>query len=103
MQERYVLKDIYFRPEPPQLTFEKHSKKLLGMAIFNDTLFLQRNDVMDYSLMVAVDEVFHPVIFTCFILTLTGSERTCRWYHRCRADIYLGMFRLRISYGPMDD
>ena len=61
--------DIYFRPEPPQLTFEKHSKKLLGMAIFNDTLFLQRNDVMDYSLMVAVDEVFHPVIFTCFILT----------------------------------
>jgi hypothetical protein len=24
---------------------------------------------MDYSLMVAVDEVFHPVIFTCFILT----------------------------------
>jgi 1-phosphatidylinositol-3-phosphate 5-kinase len=35
----------------------KHSKKLLRAAIFNDTLFLQRNDVMDYSLMVAVDEV----------------------------------------------
>lgn len=35
----------------------KHSKKLLRSAIFNDTLFLQRNDVMDYSLMVAVDEV----------------------------------------------
>lgn len=35
----------------------QHSKKLLRAAIFNDTLFLQRNDVMDYSLMVAVDEV----------------------------------------------
>lgn len=35
----------------------QHSKKLLRSAIFNDTLFLQRNDVMDYSLMVAVDEV----------------------------------------------
>lgn len=34
----------------------QHSKKLLRAAIFNDTLFLQRNDVMDYSLMVAVDE-----------------------------------------------
>lgn len=37
--------------------FFEHSKKLLRAAIFNDTLFLQRNDVMDYSLMVAVDEV----------------------------------------------
>lgn len=39
-----------------ELTLVQHSKKLLRAAIFNDTLFLQRNDVMDYSLMVAVDE-----------------------------------------------
>jgi hypothetical protein len=39
------------------LIFSQHSKKLLRLAIFNDTLFLQKNDVMDYSLMVAVEEV----------------------------------------------
>jgi 1-phosphatidylinositol-3-phosphate 5-kinase len=43
--------------EETMLISYQHSKKLLRAAIFNDTLFLQRNDVMDYSLMVAVDEV----------------------------------------------
>ena len=33
-----------------------HSKKLLGASVFNDTLFLQRQNVMDYSLMIAIDE-----------------------------------------------
>ncbi|KAK0104208.1 1-phosphatidylinositol-3-phosphate 5-kinase [Cadophora gregata f. sp. sojae] len=47
---------VEFIYESP-LFAREHSKKLLRAAIFNDTLFLQRNDVMDYSLMVAVDEV----------------------------------------------
>ncbi|KAJ3558238.1 hypothetical protein NPX13_g9752 [Xylaria arbuscula] len=34
----------------------EHSKKLLRASVFNDTLFLARQNVMDYSLMVAVDE-----------------------------------------------
>ncbi|KAL5327814.1 hypothetical protein ACEPPN_005520 [Leptodophora sp. 'Broadleaf-Isolate-01'] len=46
---------VEFIYESP-LFAREHSKKLLRAAIFNDTLFLQRNDVMDYSLMVAVDE-----------------------------------------------
>ncbi|KAK8122019.1 1-phosphatidylinositol-3-phosphate 5-kinase FAB1 [Apiospora sp. TS-2023a] len=35
----------------------EHSKKLLRASVWNDTLFLARQNVMDYSLMVAVDEV----------------------------------------------
>lgn len=46
---------VEFIYESP-LFAREHSKKLLRAAIFNDTLFLQRNDVMDYSLMVAVEE-----------------------------------------------
>ncbi|KAK8132508.1 phosphatidylinositol-4-phosphate 5-Kinase [Apiospora kogelbergensis] len=35
----------------------EHSKKLLRASVWNDTLFLARQNVMDYSLMVAVDEI----------------------------------------------
>ncbi|KAI9891764.1 MAG: 1-phosphatidylinositol-3-phosphate 5-kinase [Vezdaea aestivalis] len=44
------------------LIFEKplfsreHSKKLLAQSVFNDTMFLARQQVMDYSLMVAIDD-----------------------------------------------
>ncbi|KAI5864874.1 hypothetical protein GGS23DRAFT_467344 [Durotheca rogersii] len=34
----------------------EHSKKLLRASVWNDTLFLARQNVMDYSLMVAIDE-----------------------------------------------
>ena len=34
----------------------EHSKKLLRGSVHNDTLFLARQNVMDYSLMVAIDE-----------------------------------------------
>ncbi|KAK0657590.1 hypothetical protein B0T16DRAFT_386099 [Cercophora newfieldiana] len=34
----------------------EHSKRLLRASVWNDTLFLARQDVMDYSLMIAVDE-----------------------------------------------
>jgi 1-phosphatidylinositol-3-phosphate 5-kinase len=33
-----------------------HSKKLLRSSVHNDTLFLARQNVMDYSLMMAIDE-----------------------------------------------
>jgi 1-phosphatidylinositol-3-phosphate 5-kinase len=34
----------------------EHSKKLLRASVWNDTLFLARQNVMDYSLMIAIDE-----------------------------------------------
>lgn len=64
---------VEFIYESP-LFAREHSKKLLRAAIFNDTLFLQRNDVMDYSLMVAVDDVSEQCylriacVLTCFRL-----------------------------------
>jgi len=43
---------IYATP----LFSREHSKRLLRASVFNDTLFLAKQNVMDYSLMVAVDE-----------------------------------------------
>ncbi|PYH49043.1 1-phosphatidylinositol-3-phosphate 5-kinase FAB1 [Aspergillus saccharolyticus JOP 1030-1] len=38
------------------LFVREHSKKLLSQSVWNDTLFLGRQNVMDYSLMIAIDE-----------------------------------------------
>jgi 1-phosphatidylinositol-3-phosphate 5-kinase len=46
---------VEFIYESP-LFAREHSKKLLRASVWNDTLFLARQDVMDYSLMIAVDE-----------------------------------------------
>jgi 1-phosphatidylinositol-3-phosphate 5-kinase len=46
---------VEFIYESP-LFAREHSKKLLRASVWNDTLFLARQNVMDYSLMVAVDE-----------------------------------------------
>jgi hypothetical protein len=34
----------------------EHSKRLLRQSVYNDTLFLAKQNVMDYSLMIAIDE-----------------------------------------------
>jgi 1-phosphatidylinositol-3-phosphate 5-kinase len=59
----------------------KHSKKLLRAAIFNDTLFLQRNDVMDYSLMVAVDEARKELVVGIIdvVRTYTWDKKLESW------------------------
>ena len=46
---------VEFIYESP-LFAREHSKKLLRASVWNDTLFLARQNVMDYSLMVAIDE-----------------------------------------------
>lgn len=46
---------VEFIYESP-LFAREHSKKLLRSSVHNDTLFLARQNVMDYSLMVAIDE-----------------------------------------------
>ncbi len=57
-EENEVLLDenmVEFIYENP-LFAREHSKKLLRASVFNDTLFLARQNVMDYSLMIAIDE-----------------------------------------------
>jgi len=43
---------IYENP----LFVREHAKKFLRACLWNDTLFLERNQVMDYSLMIGIDE-----------------------------------------------
>ncbi|KAI0402838.1 hypothetical protein F4802DRAFT_334867 [Xylaria palmicola] len=66
--------------ESPLFTRE-HSKKLIRASVFNDTLFLARQDVMDYSLMIAVDEVKKELvvgIIDC-IRTYTWDKKLESW------------------------
>ncbi|KAJ2988548.1 hypothetical protein NUW58_g3916 [Xylaria curta] len=59
----------------------EHSKKLLRASVYNDTLFLARQDVMDYSLMIAVDEVKKELvvgIIDC-IRTYTWDKKLESW------------------------
>ncbi|KAI1378551.1 hypothetical protein F4677DRAFT_411187 [Hypoxylon crocopeplum] len=59
----------------------EHSKKLLRASVWNDTLFLARQNVMDYSLMIAVDEVRKELvvgIIDC-IRTYTWDKKLESW------------------------
>ena len=49
---------VEFIYESP-LFAREHSKKLLRSSVHNDTLFLARQNVMDYSLMIAIDDTHH--------------------------------------------
>ncbi|KAF4631249.1 hypothetical protein G7Y89_g6882 [Cudoniella acicularis] len=71
---------VEFIYESP-LFAREHSKKLLKAAIFNDTLFLQRNDVMDYSLMVAVDEARKELVVGIIdvVRTYTWDKKLESW------------------------
>lgn len=59
----------------------EHSKKLLRTSVHNDTLFLARQNVMDYSLMIAIDEARKELvvgIIDC-IRTYTWDKKLESW------------------------
>ncbi|KAL1957603.1 hypothetical protein VTO42DRAFT_5714 [Malbranchea cinnamomea] len=59
----------------------EHSKKLLSQSVWNDTLFLARQNVMDYSLMIAIDENRQELvvgIIDC-IRTYTWDKKLESW------------------------
>lgn len=59
----------------------EHSKKLLSQSVWNDTLFLGRQNVMDYSLMIAIDEMRSELvvgIIDC-IRTYTWDKKLESW------------------------
>ncbi|KAK2878190.1 hypothetical protein FQN49_001071 [Arthroderma sp. PD_2] len=71
---------VEFIYESPLFTRE-HSKKLLGQSVWNDTLFLGRQNVMDYSLMIAIDETRQEIvvgIIDC-IRTYTWDKKLESW------------------------
>ncbi|KAJ5919804.1 hypothetical protein N7454_009639 [Penicillium verhagenii] len=71
---------VDFIYETPLFSRE-HSKKLLAQSVWNDTLFLGRQDVMDYSLMVAIDDKRSELvvgIIDC-IRTYTWDKKLESW------------------------
>ncbi|KAH0563270.1 hypothetical protein GP486_002166 [Trichoglossum hirsutum] len=71
---------VEFIYESP-LFAREHSKKLLRASVWNDTLFLARQDVMDYSLMIAVDDARKELvvgIIDC-IRTYTWDKKLESW------------------------
>ncbi|KAL2822733.1 hypothetical protein BDW59DRAFT_163716 [Aspergillus cavernicola] len=59
----------------------EHSKKLLSQSVWNDTLFLGRQDVMDYSLMIAIDESRSELVVGVIdcIRTYTWDKKLESW------------------------
>ncbi|KAI5307764.1 1-phosphatidylinositol-3-phosphate 5-kinase [Ascosphaera atra] len=71
---------VEFIFENPLFT-RSHSKKLLNQSVWNDTLFLARQNVMDYSLMLAIDEQRKELvvgIIDC-IRTYTWDKKVESW------------------------
>ena len=71
---------VEFIYESP-LFAREHSKKLLRASVWNDTLFLARQNVMDYSLMIAIDETRKELvvgIIDC-IRTYTWDKKLESW------------------------
>ncbi|KIW72523.1 hypothetical protein PV04_00708 [Phialophora macrospora] len=71
---------VEFIYESPLFSRE-HSKKLLRSSVHNDTLFLARQNVMDYSLMVAIDAARKELvvgIIDC-IRTYTWDKKLESW------------------------
>ncbi|KAL9041553.1 MAG: hypothetical protein Q9180_001205 [Flavoplaca navasiana] len=72
---------VEFIYESPLFSRE-HSKKLLRASVWNDTLFLSRQNVMDYSLMIAIDENRKELvvgIIDC-IRTYTWDKKLEFWF-----------------------
>ncbi|KAF7509055.1 hypothetical protein GJ744_008450 [Endocarpon pusillum] len=71
---------VEFIYESP-LFAREHSKRLLKTSVYNDTLFLAKQNVMDYSLMVAIDENRKEIvvgIIDC-IRTYTWDKKLESW------------------------
>ncbi|KAI7866999.1 hypothetical protein BDF14DRAFT_1882111 [Spinellus fusiger] len=63
------------------LFLRSHSKEMLRGSLHNDTLFLSRLDVMDYSLLVGVDEEKQELVvgIVDFIRTFTWDKKLESW------------------------
>ena len=61
------------------LFVREHSKKLLKASVYNDTLFLSKQNVMDYSLMAGIDdqrrEMVVGIIGTLFCCSVSPPKR----------------------------
>ncbi|KAG2206732.1 hypothetical protein INT47_003674, partial [Mucor saturninus] len=63
------------------LFIRTHSKEILRSSLHNDTLFLSNRDVMDYSLLVGIDEERQELVvgIVDFIRTFTWDKKLESW------------------------
>ncbi|KAF2705017.1 hypothetical protein K504DRAFT_537580 [Pleomassaria siparia CBS 279.74] len=73
------LVDIIYSETP--IFVREHTKKLLKASVWNDTLFLSQNNVMDYSLMAGFDDTRHEIIVGIIdcIRTYTWDKKLESW------------------------
>jgi 1-phosphatidylinositol-3-phosphate 5-kinase len=73
------LVDIIYSETP--IFVREHTKKLLKASVFNDTLFLSQNNVMDYSLMAGFDDTNREIIVGIIdcIRTYTWDKKLESW------------------------
>lgn len=71
---------VEFIYESPLFSRE-HSKRILRASVWNDTLFLARQNVMDYSLMIAIDETRNELVIGIIdcIRTYTWDKKLETW------------------------
>ncbi|KAI8823387.1 uncharacterized protein EV422DRAFT_611449 [Fimicolochytrium jonesii] len=71
---------VEFIYESP-LFIREHSKKLLRASVWNDTLFLSKLNVMDYSLLVGIDAERNELVvgIVDFIRTFTWDKKLESW------------------------
>ncbi|KAF2729504.1 hypothetical protein EJ04DRAFT_580581 [Polyplosphaeria fusca] len=73
------LVDIIYSETP--IFVREHTKKLLKASVFNDTLFLSQQNVMDYSLMAGFDDTRREIIVGIIdcIRTYTWDKKLESW------------------------
>lgn len=73
------LVDLIYSETP--IFVREHTKKLLKASVWNDTLFLSQNNVMDYSLMAGFDDDVHEIIVGIIdcIRTYTWDKKLESW------------------------
>ncbi|KAF2022244.1 hypothetical protein BU24DRAFT_384801 [Aaosphaeria arxii CBS 175.79] len=73
------LVDIIYSEAP--IFVREHTKKLLKASVWNDTLFLSQQNVMDYSLMAGFDDQHHEIIVGIIdcIRTYTWDKKLESW------------------------
>ncbi|KAJ3312054.1 1-phosphatidylinositol-3-phosphate 5-kinase [Boothiomyces sp. JEL0838] len=75
--DKNLLEFIFESP----LFIREHSKRVLQASVFNDTLFLSKLNVMDYSLLVGIDNESNEFVIGIvdFIRTFTWDKKLESW------------------------
>ncbi|OAJ42226.1 hypothetical protein BDEG_25711 [Batrachochytrium dendrobatidis JEL423] len=77
LMDENLVEFIYDSP----LFIREHSKRLLRASVWNDTLFLSKLNVMDYSLLVGIDSDSNELVvgIVDFIRTFTWDKKLESW------------------------